>query len=201
MGYFILSKKLKPLDAAAIAATYGSISAVTFITASQSLDQAGIHYGGHMAAAMAFMESPAIIIAVVIASFVRKQNEKGKSTEGAHGVGAVLKHALTDGAQIVLIGALLVGVISGEAGKAAMAPFSVDLFKGMLAFFLLDMGLTVAKSLGSSNPYNMVRATFDALRLQQSPRLIAQRRGKSVAEIIQRREGVGKDAKEAAAGA
>ena len=146
LGYAFLRSKISAYDAAAIAATYGSVSAVTFITAAAYLDASGVAYGGHMAAAMAFMESPAIIIAVVMASLVRKQNEKGQTTQGAHGVGAVLKHALTDGAQIVLIGALLVGVISGEAGKAAMAPFSVDLFKGMLAFFLLDMGLLTARN-------------------------------------------------------
>jgi hypothetical protein len=146
LGYAFLRSKISAYDAAAIAATYGSVSAVTFITAAAYLDANGVAYGGHMAAAMAFMESPAIIIAVVMASLVRKQNEKGQTTQGAHGVGAVLKHALTDGAQIVLIGALLVGVISGEAGKAAMAPFSVDLFKGMLAFFLLDMGLLTARN-------------------------------------------------------
>jgi len=146
LGYVFLRSKISAFDAAAIAATYGSVSAVTFITASAYLDASGVAYGGHMAAAMAFMESPAIIIAVVMASLVRTQNEKGHTTQGAHGVGAVLKHALTDGAQIVLIGALLVGVISGEAGKAAMAPFSVDLFKGMLAFFLLDMGLLTARN-------------------------------------------------------
>jgi small subunit ribosomal protein S5 len=68
-------------------------------------------------------------------------------------------------------------------------------------FESLGVGDVVAKSLGSSNPYNMVRATFDALKQQQSPRLIAQRRGKSVSEIIQRREAQGKDKTEAAAGA
>jgi small subunit ribosomal protein S5 len=56
-------------------------------------------------------------------------------------------------------------------------------------FESLGVGDVVAKSLGTSNPYNMVRAAFDALKRQQSPRLIAQRRGKSVTEIIQRREG------------
>jgi hypothetical protein len=74
MGYFILSKKLKPLDAAAIAATYGSISAITFITASQSLDQSSIHYGGHMTAAMALMESPAIIFAIITANRIRAKD-------------------------------------------------------------------------------------------------------------------------------
>jgi small subunit ribosomal protein S5 len=56
-------------------------------------------------------------------------------------------------------------------------------------FEALGVGDVVAKSIGTSNPYNMVRATFDALKLQQSPRLVAQRRGRSVAEIISRREG------------
>ena len=64
IGYLILRRKLSAFDAAAIAATYGSISAVTFITATQVLDQSSIPYGGHMAAAMALMESPAIIIAI-----------------------------------------------------------------------------------------------------------------------------------------
>ena len=68
-------------------------------------------------------------------------------------------------------------------------------------FESLGVGDVVAKSLGTSNPYNMVRATFDALKQQQSPRLIAQRRGKSVSEIIQRRESQGKPEAEAAAGA
>ena len=71
VAYFLLSRKLDKLDAAAIAATYGSISAVTFITASQTLDQAGIGYGGYMAAAMALMESPAIILAIILANKAR----------------------------------------------------------------------------------------------------------------------------------
>lgn len=145
LGYTFLKTRISKYDAAAIAATYGSVSAVTFITATAYLDQSGMAYGGNMAAAMALMESPAIIIAVVIASLVRKQ-QGTTQTDDQHGVGSVLKHALTDGAQILLIGALIVGIISGENGKTVMAPFSVDLFKGMLAFFLLDMGLLAARN-------------------------------------------------------
>lgn len=147
LGYTFLKPRISNFDAAAIAATYGSVSAVTFITATAYLDASGIAYGGHMAAAMALMESPAIVIAVVIASIIRKQQSgaAAKAVDG-HGVGGVLKHALTDGAQILLIGALIVGIISGENGKTVMAPFSVDLFKGMLAFFLLDMGLLAARN-------------------------------------------------------
>lgn len=138
LGYFFLKKKLNNYDAAAIAATYGSVSAVTFITASQFLDLNQISYGGHMAAAMALMESPAIILAVFLAS-AAKSNKKGSSLN-------LLHKSFTDGAQLLLIGAMIVGLFAGSTGERIMAPFSIDLFKGMLAFFLLDMGLMVAKN-------------------------------------------------------
>ena len=142
-GYWLLRQRLDRLDAAAVAATYGSISAVTFITASQALDLAGIAYGGHMAAAMALMESPAIIIAIVLANKARSPRE------GRHAsLGKVLHESFTDGGQLLLLGSLLIGLVTGEAGYKALAPFSIDLFKGLLAFFLLDMGLMAARSLG-----------------------------------------------------
>jgi hypothetical protein len=146
LSYNLLKRKLDKLDAAAIAATYGSISAVTFITTTQVLDQAGISYGGHMAAAMALMESPAIIIAIILANRIRKQRSGDSSSQSS--LGKVLHESFTDGGQLLLLGALVVGLISGEAGNKVMAPFSIDLFKGLLAFFLLDMGLLAAKSLG-----------------------------------------------------
>lgn len=138
LGYFFLKKKLNNYDAAAIAATYGSVSAVTFITASQFLDLNQISYGGHMAAAMSLMESPAIILAVFLAN-AAKSNKKGSSLN-------LLHKSFTDGAQLLLIGAMIVGLFAGSTGERIMAPFSIDLFKGMLAFFLLDMGLMVAKN-------------------------------------------------------
>src|SRR5258707_2042136 len=90
-------------------------------------------------------------------------------TTGRHGAGKVIVRPAVQGT----------GIIAGGPMRAV--------------FESLGVGDVVAKSLGSSNPYNMVRATFHALKQQQSPRLIAQRRGKSVTEIIQRREGPGKD--------
>ena len=156
LAYNLLKQRLDKLDAAAIAATYGSISAVTFITTAQVLDQVGIHYGGHMAAAMALMESPAIVFAVVMANHVRRRMaiSPTDASVGANTVlgnpplGRVLHEALTDGAQLLLLGAMLIGLLTGESGQAAMKPFSVDLFKGMLAFFLLDMGLLAARNMG-----------------------------------------------------
>jgi hypothetical protein len=158
LGYLLLRCFLNGYDAAAIAATYGSVSAVTFITAVQYLDQRALHYGGHMAAAMALMESPAIIMAVLLANWVRQRDRApGQSAP----VGKVLHESLTDGAQLLLLGAMLVGLLSGEAGEAAMQPFVGDLFKGMLAFFLLDMGLLAARNMGQlkgKSPWLLVYA-------------------------------------------
>jgi hypothetical protein len=148
LGYVLLVRQLSRFDAAAIAATYGSVSAVTFITAVQYLETQGTPYGGHMAAAMALMESPAIVMAVVLANMARRR--EGAPAAGApHGVGKILHESFTDGAQLLLLGAMAVGLLTGESGQKAMQPFSTDLFKGMLAFFLLDMGLVASRNFGA----------------------------------------------------
>jgi hypothetical protein len=146
-GYWLLRRSLNTFDAAAIAATYGSVSAVTFITATQYLDQFKIEYGGHMAAAMALMESPAIILAIILANKARAaQSRDLKIKQEATSISKILHESFTDGAQLLLLGSMLVGLMSGDAGQQLMAPFSIDLFKGMLAFFLLDMGLMAARN-------------------------------------------------------
>ena len=141
LGYALLRRVVSGFDAAALAATYGSVSAVTFITATGHLDKIGLPYGGHMAAAMALMESPAIVLAVLMANRLRQ------SVAPATDWRKLLHESFTDGSQLLLVGAMAVGLLTGEAGREAMQPFSVDLFKGMLAFFLLDMGLMAARNL------------------------------------------------------
>jgi hypothetical protein len=176
VGYSILKHVLSGFDAAAVAATYGSVSAVTFVTAVQYLENQDITYGGHMAAAMALMESPAIIMAVMLANALRQravastpvviQPGGGCAMTGQPGpsgfpLGKVLHESFTDGAQLLLLGAMAVGLLTGESGKAAMQPFSGDLFKGMLAFFLLDMGLMAARNLSQlkgTSPWLMAYA-------------------------------------------
>jgi uncharacterized protein len=151
LGYLLLRRFLNGYDAAAVAATYGSVSAVTFITAVQYLDHHAMPYGGHMAAAMALMESPAIVMAVVLANMVRQRERAAAglaASVSAAPLGKVLHESLTDGAQLLLLGAMVVGVLTGSAGQVAMQPFAGDLFKGMLAFFLLDMGLLAARNMG-----------------------------------------------------
>lgn len=141
-GYAMLRRFLNGFDAAAVAATYGSVSAVTFITAVQYLENQAIPFGGHMAAAMALMESPAIVLAVVLANLQRQRQGQPGNTSWRH----ILHESLTDGTQLLLLGAMVIGLLTGDSGKAAMQPFTGDLFKGMLAFFLLDMGLLAARN-------------------------------------------------------
>ncbi len=148
-AYRLLNRVVGPFEAVGIAAVYGSVSAVTFTAATQFLDQAGVPYGGHMAAAMALMESPAIVIGLLLADRVRRATGTG-APSGASTASRLregFRHTLTDGSQVVLVGAMLVGIVSGPAGQRVMAPFSADIFKGMLAFFLLDMGTVAAGSL------------------------------------------------------
>lgn len=137
ISYVVLRRFLSGFDSAAVAATYGSVSAVTFVTATQYLGSAGIEFSGVMAAVMALMESPAIIMAVALAALYRANNRVS--------IGGVLHESFTDGAHLLLLAALAIGYITGDTGMAVMKPFTGDLFKGMLAFFLLDMGLKVAE--------------------------------------------------------
>jgi len=147
IGYAFLKNRVSRFDAAAVAAAYGSVSAVTFVTAIQFMETAGLSPGGHMAVAMVIMESPAIIMAVLLANSIRHMQGAGTAAAtAAPSLGKILHESFTDGAHLLLLGSMAVGFISGDAGKSMMQPFSGDLFKGMLAFFLLDMGLMVAKN-------------------------------------------------------
>lgn len=156
-SFAILRRRMSPYDAAAVAATYGSVSAVTFIAAQQFLTRSGVEFGGYMTVAMVLMESPAIIMAVLLSTWVRSQQHGRTSpdagaAQAAPGVSLkkVLHEAFTDGAHLLLIGSLLIGFVTGADGKKIMEPFAVDIFKGILAFFLLEMGLLVARQLRES---------------------------------------------------
>lgn len=152
-SFLLLRRRANPYDAAAVAATYGSVSAVTFIVAQQFLTSQGEPFGGYMTVAMVLMESPAIIMAVMLASYVRLRDHTGQqphNTPAALSMRKVLHEAFTDGGHLLLIGALVIGFVTGEQGQQIMQPFTVDIFKGILAFFLLDMGLLVARQLRDS---------------------------------------------------
>jgi len=131
---------LPPVDAAAVAAHYGSISIVTLLAAIQALDTAGITYEGYMVAVAAAMETPAILVALWLAR-KSKASANGPSGLDTHS----LREILLNGSIVVLIGSFVIGWITGEKGLASIAPFIVDPFKGVLCLFLLDMGVIAGR--------------------------------------------------------
>lgn len=171
-AFFILKKKFSTADAASIAATFGSISAVTFITGVAFLDDQGVGYDGYMVAAMALMESPAIVIGVVLFSLFKNMGdtsfrsiaETGRKIDWGH-----LGHeAFFNGSILLLIGAMIIGVLGGDKGWHDMEPFDA-IFKGMLSFYLLDNGMLAARRLKSLRqgakflvPFSILMPLFNA---------------------------------------
>lgn len=135
--FFSLGSRFQTEDKAAIAATYGSVSAVTFVTAVNHLGQLGIPYGGHMVAALALMEAPAIIAGLWL--------YKRYSTDAVRGDAHSNWEALTNASVLLILGALVIGFVADDAALERVKPFTESLFQGMLMFFLLDMGLLASK--------------------------------------------------------
>ena len=142
--FALLRRRLGAADAAAIGATYGSISAVTFVTACSFLEVRGLAWSGNLVAAMALMESPAILVGVLLA---RRAGVGAES--GGDGGRGLLREAFLNGPVFLLIGSLVIGVLSGEKGWESVQPFAYAPFKGVLCLFLLDMGLIAARRLGA----------------------------------------------------
>lgn len=141
-SYFLLRRKLGVADAAGIGATYGSNSTLTYITAAGFLTSIGESYQGYMTVALVVMETPAIIIAVVMAQMAMKSNASTKSTR------TVIRESLTDGTLLVLVGSMAIGYVLTALGTEAspLAAFiEGDMFTGMLVFFLLYMGTVVGR--------------------------------------------------------
>lgn len=141
--YFILRRKFSVANAGAISAAYGSVSAVTFVTAISFLELEQIPFSGHMVAVMALMEAPSIIIGVFLMSIYDKTNTAKISMK------SLLKHSLTNGSVLLIIGSLIIGMFASEAQAEGIKPFTTDIFKGFLMVFLLDMGITSGKKLNT----------------------------------------------------
>ena len=141
--FFILKRKLNIYDAGAIAAAYGSVSAVTFVTAVSYLEIQKLELHGHMVAIMSLMESPAIIAGLILMSiFNKKDAEKVKPH-------SVVKHSLTNGSVLLILGSLIIGLLANAKQAEGIKPFTNDIFKGFLAIFLLDMGIVSGRKLSS----------------------------------------------------
>ncbi len=152
-SYLALRRIVAGRNAAAIAACYGSVSVVTFLTACSALDGSGTPYSGHMVAVMALMESPAIVLALLLLNLDKSQKAQdlqaapaGTVTEGTHSprFTTLLHESLLNGPVLLLLGSIVVGVLTGQRGYAAFKPLCTDAFPGALAFFLLDLGLIAA---------------------------------------------------------
>jgi hypothetical protein len=141
--FLILRKKLNVFDAGAIAAAYGSVSAVTFVTAVSYLESNLLTVHGQMVAIMALMESPAIIMGLVLISFFNKTDIKEIKKNEA------IQHSLTNGSVLLILGSLVIGFLASAKQAEGIKPFTNDIFKGFLAIFLLDMGITSGKKLKS----------------------------------------------------
>jgi len=139
--FFILKKKFSVFDAGAIAATYGSVSAVTFVTAVSYLEAQQLNLHGYMVAIMALMESPAIIMGLLLISIFNKDDNQIITKRNA------IKHSFTNGSVLLIIGSLIIGYLASAKQAEGIKPFTNDLFKGFLAIFLLDMGVTSGKKL------------------------------------------------------
>lgn len=150
-SFLVLRTRLDGSNAAAVAASYGSISAVTFITAQSFLTVLQESFDGFMVAALALMESPAIVVGVVLAklSLASQDGNRGER-DGALPWKEVLQEAFLNGSVFLLVGSLVIGWLVtsfSPAGVEKMDPFTEKLFYGALCFFLLDMGLVAAQRL------------------------------------------------------
>ena len=150
-SFLLLRTRLDPYNAAAVAASYGSISAVTFITAQSFLNVLHVGFDGFMVAALALMESPAIVVGIVMAKLTG-QSVANQDPEDSGGLRwrEILQEAFLNGSIFLLIGSLVIGyavAAFSPAGVEKMEPFTEKLFYGALCFFLLDMGLVAAQRL------------------------------------------------------
>lgn len=127
---------LPDVDAAAVAAHYGSISIVTFLAATQALQWSGIEFEGYMVAVAAAMETPAIAAALFLANRGAQRMNSG-----------TIREVLLNGSIVVLVGSFGIGVVTGREGLDSIAPFIVQPFTGVLCLFLLDMGLIAGRGL------------------------------------------------------
>lgn len=152
--FFLLRKRLGVYNAGAIAAAYGSVSAVTFVTAVSYLEIQGMNLRGHMVAIMALMESPAIIAGLLLISFFNTERSARIKQNVA------LKHSLTNGSVLLIMGSLIIGYMASAEQAEGIKPFTNDIFKGFLAIFLLDMGIVSGRKLKSLISYGWFPYVF-----------------------------------------
>jgi hypothetical protein len=152
-SFYLIRGRVGISNAAAIAAAYGSVSAVTFVAALSFLELQHLEFNGHMVAVMAFMEFPAIIVGVLLLRIYEDNNTQFSLKE-------LLRHSLANGSVLMIMGSLVIGLLSDSKQAADIAPFTTDIFKGFLALFLLEMGMTTARRIKSFKTHGWTMAIF-----------------------------------------
>lgn len=153
-AFFLLKNQVGVSNAGAVAAAYGSVSAVTFVTAVSFLEMRGINFGGHMVAVMAFMEAPSIIVGVLLMAWWSDADEARPP------ISSILHHAVTNGSVVLILGSLLIGAATTDAQAQGIKPFTTDLFQGFLAVFLLDMGITSGRKIAALQAHGAFAFVF-----------------------------------------
>jgi hypothetical protein len=143
-GVLTRTRLLDPLNAAAVAAHYGSVSIVTFVAGTTLLTSLGVAYDGYMIAVTAIMETPAIVVGLWLANASLKGDEQAGFSK------SLLHEVFLKGSVVLLLGAFLIGYASGEPGMKAISAFVDAPFKGVLCLFMLDMGLLAGRRLASA---------------------------------------------------
>ncbi len=178
-GYaaLILTRKVSPLDAAAISAHYGSVSAGTFLTAIAFLDSSGVEYESYPLIMLAVMESPAIIVGLLLAAMARKQLKASKANKQAQGDDSLaveadeggtkfshlLRDAFTNGSVVILIGSMIIGAIAQPSGVEKLMPFIHEIFMGVLCLFLFEMGMEAARRIKEFKKVGLTLALFGVI--------------------------------------
>ncbi|MBU6157463.1 MAG: sodium-dependent bicarbonate transport family permease [Bacteroidetes bacterium] len=156
-SFFLIRKRVGVSNAGSIAAAYGSVSAVTFVSAATFLEIQGLNFGGHMVAVMAMMEFPAIVVGFILIRKFEKQSVQEVSLKN------IIGHALTNGSVLMIVGSLIIGMISDSRQAEGIKPFTNDIFKGFLAIFLLEMGMLTARRFGAFRKHGLYVMLFAIL--------------------------------------
>jgi len=146
--------RLDQINAGAVAAHYGSVSVVTFVTASEIIAASGMEVAGYMVAVLAVMETPAILAGILLVRMGQTKAADGAAATRGRGAAAgrlgMLKEVLFNASVVLLIGSLVIGLVAGPTGYDEVRPMFEAGFRGVLCIFLLDMGLIAARRLIAS---------------------------------------------------
>lgn len=155
---FLVARHVIGLDirnAAGVAALYGSVSSVTFVVARSYAEASGTPMEGYVTGLVALMEL-GILVALFIGRLALARSEGGQQS----GLSTILMETLRGRGLLLLGGGMVIGAVSGESNYSKIEPYFVDLFRGVLVLFLLEMGMTAARQLGEFARVGLKMAAF-----------------------------------------